>query len=393
MTKKLLCILAAAFAVTLCGLGIWYYFFGTKEYDLTPEGTIQETEYRENAALKEKLSVASYEIPLEKDESVQAYCVYEKWIYYALDYQLVFENPEGNRTVPEFSDKYQTQIRRRNIETGEDEMLYKYDSTAWVSVITMQCNGKDLIWEDSRHENECGWSICHMKLDGSQEVEIILAEDMQMGRLSCISPTIYEDSIFWYDLLEGEGFNGVAYEYEFDTKKYRVAFEDVRFASPYEQIPLVGDAMTTYRYEGKEASRIYISEKSGKKKEIKVPGNIRDAISNRKICVWLKGYEAYDNREQLMLCEFASGEAEQINIPSIFSHALTENFLIINTPDGVYAYDTAEKEYVELISADESCSPCGYTFQGADGGIYATASKLNTIQSDGMHIYIIRERE
>lgn len=392
MKKKTLYVLAAIFAVLLCGVGVQYYFFGIKEADFTAKGAIQEAEYRENETLKEKFLVTSHFIPCEENEYIGANCVYGEWVYYSLDYQMAFENPEGNRVVPDFSEQYQTQIRARNMETGEDKMLYKYDADRCVQVSWMDCNGEDLIWTDLHYGNVVGWRLFHMKTNESDEPEIILQRDQTKETLWDITPKIYGNRIFWYDLLEDEEeYKRVVYEYNLDTGKQQQSFANVSFSSPYEHISLVDGIMTTYQYEDEKKSVIHIEEKKRERRRVTVPKHIRDAISNRKMCVWANGDNYYNDSENIMIYDFSSGKVERIN-KYFFNYDLTENFLIVNRREAVYAYDVEKKEYAKLLEADEEESSFGYISDGADGSLESTRWEEWT-QQDGLHIYVIREHK
>lgn len=83
---------------------------------------------------------------LEDEMNIGAFCVYGEDFVYEVNYKDFLTDQTGLKGDIPFEDKYNTQLRRLNMTTGKDELLYKYDAQGCVDTTDIECNDKYCIW-------------------------------------------------------------------------------------------------------------------------------------------------------------------------------------------------------------------------------------------------------
>lgn len=295
------------------------------------------------------------EISFAMDEkaSVNAFCVEEDSIYYALSYRQFYE--EG---PVKFDPRHNTQIRAYNMKTQEDSLLYQYNESFCVTVTDMCCNGELLIWEDY-DKFETDWCIKAMSITTKGAAETLIESSNINERLTTITPTLTEDAIYWYELMDIENNLFALYKYDLAMREITLEQENRNLATPYAHVPIIDGVLTTCRYRD-DTSIIEI----GKDKDvirIEVAGNIDDARCNGDICVWKAGVS---NQNALFVYDIQNDLCVKIDCGYFFSYALDDNYIIVNQENGIYAYDIVKKTYTVLKETDEI--GCLYTFTGND---------------------------
>jgi len=295
---------------------------------------------------------------LEKNAwTCYAFCVEKDSIYYALYFGE--DNALGHK---EFTSSDNTQIRVYNMNTQEDRLLYLYEEDFFVEVTDMYCNGEILIWEDYGTSEEM-WTIKGLALDEDEKVEVLIEGGMYNNSMSTITPTLTDDAIYWYDVMDAENGEYALYKYDLSTREISLMQAYRNLATPYTHVPIIDGVLTTYKYQ--EDTSIIDIYKDADVARIEVPGHIDDARSNGKICAWKTDING-DNL--LNVYDIRRREHLEIDCGYFFSYALYDNYIIVNQENGLYVYDILTKTYSVLKETDEV--EYLYMFTGKDS-IYA----------------------
>ena len=280
---------------------------------------------------------------LEKGEAVcNAFCVEKDEVYYALCYGALYELEYRG-----FDSSHNTQIRVYNMKTQEDKLLYQYNEDFCVDVTDMYCNGEILIWEDYGTSEEM-WTIKGLALDEDEKVEVLIEGGMYNNSMSTITPTLTDDAIYWYDVMDAENGEYALYKYDLSTREISLMQACRNLATPYTHVPIIDEVLTTYIYQD-DTSIIEIC-KDADVARIEVPGHIDDARSNGKICAWKTDING-DNL--LNVYDIRRREYIEIDCGYFFSYALYDNYIIVNQENGLYVYDILTKTYSVLKKTDE----------------------------------------
>lgn len=279
---------------------------------------VEISDYEETESVKNEIVIDSFEIDLPENSSVSTFCVYMDTLYYSVHYIDFFEDPIGNRPEIKFENQYNTQIRAYSLKHKKDELLFQYEEDRCIQVTDLQCNGKELVWEDDMDNNQ--WNIKKLSLNN-----------------------------------------------KFDTKEVRIGQADLSLASAYEHVNIVHDVSVTFKALEDGKTMIHLMNLRNKKSEtFQVNCPVSNPVSNGEICVWSKGYE---DRSVLFVYNIKDQSIEKIAASEIFSYGLIDEILIINQKEGIFGYDIKSKEYSVLIDKEEGTY--GFTFQGFKGNVYA----------------------
>lgn len=159
---------------------------------------VEISDYEETVSVKNEIVIDSFEIDLPENSSVSTFCVYKDTLYYSVHYIDFFEDPIGNRPEIKFENQYNTQIRSYSLKDKKDELLFQYEEDRCIQVTDLQCNGKELVWEDDTDKNQ--WNTKKLSLNN-----------------------------------------------KFDIKEVRIEQADLFFASAYEHVNIVHDVSVTFQ--------------------------------------------------------------------------------------------------------------------------------------------------
>lgn len=109
--------------------------------DLSDKDAIQTVEYTESETLSNNIIMEKCSINIPENGSINNFSVYNDTIYYALDYFLKYDNPTGEKVIPAFDKRDNTQIRAYNMNDKTDTLLYQYEEERCMTVTDIQCNG------------------------------------------------------------------------------------------------------------------------------------------------------------------------------------------------------------------------------------------------------------
>lgn len=305
-------------------------------------------------------------ISIPESSEISGYVVYKDTVYYSLEYTTLFEDNTGTG-VPEFTKEYSTQICAYDIKTGSGEVLYQYDNDYCIHVTDMQCNGEKLIWED--YPKEKIWNVKCMNLADGQTKDILSQAEGESG-FDTITPRITEKGIYFYNNDENNKVNLLYYEFENNTTTF--VAEDVYLMSPYIKPAVVNGVLSYCRQEEGETRIIMVDLSSQKETGLKVAMDVRDAMSDGKVCVWMTGYGTED---EVYVYDLSAKELQKISTGNIFSYAVSEGKVVINERNaetGIWLYDT-EKETKSCLFDGTECY-FGFTNIGYENNIYAEQS-------------------
>lgn len=336
---------------------------------------LQTYVYQEEESLGKNIKISECEFPIPEHGQVDTFYVYNNVVYYSVGFSDYLENNTGYHFV-QFEEKYNTQIRSFDMESKEDSLLYQYKEDMCIAVTDMQCNGTYLVWEDYK-ANE--WNLQKFSLLSAEEPETIVSRNTvyESGTLSTITPTITEDSLYWYDQKDESDSPIALYQYEFETRKINIVHSNLDLSSPYTHVSILNDICTYFKKISKDMSTIYIYDLKGEEKaSLTVPTNVSNPISNGEICVWLTGEDYYD-RKMLYVYDLLEKTYEQIDVSDAFSYGILGDYLIVNridynqhNYDGIFCYDVKSKTYLPLAGVENAIY--GFTLHGLTGNIYAS---------------------
>lgn len=362
MKKKIsIAILILTFILTSCSKS------EVETINISDSGQVKTYDYQESDFIAEKVKIDDFEINTQSDGNIRTFCIYDDTMYYTLDFLNYFENSTGLKSDIVFEEKYNTQIRSYNLESGNDILLYQYEEEECIEVTDMQCNGKELVWEDYTKENT--WNIKKMTINSDTLPEDIFSYDAEKGKMDSITLSITADSLFWFDQIDNGDKPIILNKYDFKSKKITIEKKGLSLSSPYEHVNLTDGVCTTYETNKDDTTIIHVIDVKNKDQlDISEPGSVSSPISNGEFCVWVKGYDSND-RKTLFIYDITRDTLEQIEIPYAFSYGIIKDLILVNQQDGIYCYDVKNKEYKNLIETENISY--GYTFQGLNNNIYA----------------------
>lgn len=326
---------------------------------------VEISNYEETKSVKNEIVIDFFEIDLPENSSVSTFCVYKDTLYYSVHYIDFFEDPIGNRSEIKFENQYNTQIRAYSLKHKKDELLFQYEEDRCIQVTDLQCNGKELVWEDYTGNNQ--WNIKKLSLRNKAQPENIYSYVSKSGEMWTVALTITENNLYWYFTMKNNDSAFILYSYDLDTKEVRIEQADLSLASIYEHVNIVHDVGVTFKALDDGKTMIHLMNLRNKKSEaFQVNCPVSNPVSNGEICVWSKGYE---DRSVLFVYNIKDRSIEKIAASEIFSYGLIDDILLINQKDGIFCYDIKSKEYSILIDKEEGAY--GFTFQGFKGNVYA----------------------
>lgn len=338
-----------------------------RKIDLTDEQAVKVIGYKKADSVINDVKMETFDIDIPYGGQANSFCIYDSTIFYAVDFSNYFDNPTGEKEAVNFEKKYNTQIRAYDLNSKEDILLYQYEEENCVQVTDMQCNGKELVWEDYTIENV--WNIKKMSLAEKSVPEDIVFYEAEKGKMTTATLTITSDGLFWYDQVSDKNDNPINLnKYDFVTKEVSIEKSGLALSSPYEHINIVNEICTTYETNNDNTTTIHIYNLKNKKEiNLNVTGRVSNPISDGEICVWMKGYD-YQDRVNLFVYDISKETTEKIEVSYAFSYGIINSMVLVNQEEGLLCYDVKNKEYGNLIPTENISY--GYTFQGQQNNVY-----------------------
>jgi len=269
---------------------------------------IQCTNFDEKETLKEKLIIEEFKIRIPENASVNSFCVYENMVYYSVEFGDYLLGPKqiGKEEIP-FEDKYNTQIRAFDTETKEDNMVYRYSAKECIGVSDIQCNGKELVWEEYQNGT---WNI-KLFLLGEPQKEPILK-------------------------------------------------------SPYEHINIHDGVKSVCTEKENNINMIQLSDNLDIL-NLEIDMDVSAPIANKQLCIWMKGYD-YHERQELYCFDREKQTTYCIPTSYTFAYEVLDNMILLNQEDEIICYNVKTMEKTTLTEGKRGY---GFLFSGIEGNVYA----------------------
>ena len=335
------------------------------------KGMYQEVEYLERMPQVTQIA------PFMPENAISGcFCANGDTVFYLAyfgDYLL--DQETGNNK--EFESQYNTQIWRYDKESGKCELTYQYDEDWCVEIYRMFCNEDTIVWVD---QDEKGWRLQAMPLDGSASPEIIASKSDMDSDLWTVTPVIDGNKVFWYDSKVGEeGFS--AYEYDLASGLLAKLREGV-WVTPYAHISVMNRMLASCEKEEDLYRLRFQNMDTGDSLLLETTVPVLSPNSNGRVCAWQTSYDSYDAR--LYVYDHKAGTVEWIELPKdelgkegyFFSYAVLDRMVIVNYRGSslsrvggrLLCYDIETKTYTELASVDKN-GTFMYTFQDSESRV------------------------
>ena len=139
-----------------------------------------------------------------------------------------------------YSDDYATQIRRYDVQTKKDILLYQYDNCVEISDI--QSDGDAVIWEDYLGEDGT-WRVVKQSKNKNDIQLLFSAKDTQ-STMDAVTLKEKDGSVYWYDRSENNGKYGL---YQYADKNISILNDDISLASPFQHAKLHTDHLSAHQ--------------------------------------------------------------------------------------------------------------------------------------------------
>ena len=320
-----------------------------ESYDTQETLQVNKKEFSNRAG--SDCTIKEFKLPLPENADISCFCYSSPYIYYGISYTFYKESmlTAGKEFV--YSDDYATQIRRYDVQTKKDILLYQYDNCVEISDI--QSDGDAVIWEDYLGEDGT-WRVVKQSKNKNDIQLLFSAKDTQ-STMDAVTLKEKDGSVYWYDRSENNGKYGL---YQYADKNISILNDDISLVSPFQHVTL----------DGNKAVKIYTD--ADEKIQIQVGGkdidtgirSVSDVQINDQYVVWheeniINKIYVYDRKAK---------QIYMIETDDFFSYGMLEHTLIVNGSAGVLAYDLDQETDTVIKPASQNTNMYLYIFQGQD---------------------------
>lgn len=320
-----------------------------ESYDTQETLQVNKKEFSNRAG--SDCTIKEFKLPLPENADISCFCYSSPYIYYGISYTFYKESmlTVGKEFV--YSDDYATQIRRYDVQTKKDILLYQYDNCVEISDI--QSDGDAVIWEDYLGEDGT-WRVVKQSKDKNDIQLLFSAKDTQ-STMDAVTLKEKDGSVYWYDRSENNGKYGL---YQYADKNISILNDDISLASPFQHVTL----------DGNKAVKIYTD--ADEKIQIRVGGkdidtgirSVSDVQINDQYVVWheeniINKIYVYDRKAK---------QIYMIETDDFFSYGMLKHTLIVNGSAGVLVYDLDQETDTVIKPASQNTNMYLYIFQGQD---------------------------
>jgi len=320
-----------------------------ESYDTQETLQVNKKEFSNRAG--SDCTIKEFKLPLPENADISCFCYSSPYIYYGISYTFYKESmlTVGKEFV--YSDDYATQIRRYDVQTKKDILLYQYDNCVEISDI--QSDGDAVIWEDYLGEDGT-WRVVKQSKNKNDIQLLFSAKDTQ-STMDAVTLKEKDGSVYWYDRSENNGKYGL---YQYADKNISILNDDISLVSPFQHVTL----------DGNKAVKIYTD--ADEKIQIQVGGkdidtgirSVSDVQINDQYVVWheeniINKIYVYDRKAK---------QIYMIETDDFFSYGMLEHTLIVNGSAGVLAYDLDQETDTVIKPASQNTNMYLYIFQGQD---------------------------
>lgn len=320
----------------------------------------------------DNLTVRQSKIALPKNTRVVSHNISANKLYYALDFEPVFENPLGDKKVPKFSAKYQTELHAYDLETRENEFLYKCKGDEPASIMLAGSSGKKLAFLEFSYASPIhiffpqNWTLKLLDLESNKIEEI--AKSKYAG-IEEIAPnlTVTTQGIYWLEQEKAANTKDLSFSlqyYDFAQKEVQLLRSNCYLDSSSEPLYVDDDnyalyqkAQTFAKVEGKKTNELkyslldLIQHPAAIQSKIKVPGHVAYPQINANYLIWSNGFR---ERIKLWIYNRQNKELKLLKLPnqeSFKSYMLLDKYLLLVREDGLYCYDLSNNTFMRLLAS------------------------------------------
>lgn len=320
-----------------------------ESYDTQETLQVNKKEFSNRAG--SDCTIKEFKLPLPENADISCFCYSSPYIYYGISYTFYKESmlTVGKEFV--YSDDYATQIRRYDVQTKKDILLYQYDNCVEISDI--QSDGDAVIWEDYLGEDGT-WRVVK-RSKNKNDIQLLFSAKDTQSTMDAVTLKEKDGSVYWYDRSENNGKYGL---YQYADKNISILNDDISLASPFQHVTL----------DGNKAVKIYTD--ADEKIQIQVGGkdidtgirSVSDVQINDQYVVWheeniINKIYVYDRKAK---------QIYMIETDDFFSYGMLEHTLIVNGSAGVLAYDLDQETDTVIKPASQNTNMYLYIFQGQD---------------------------
>lgn len=297
--------------------------------------------------------INEFKLKIPQNADISSFCYHEPYIYYGISYTFYEESLQTVGQKFTYTDDFATQIRRYNVQTQNDILMFRYsEDNKCVEISDIQCNGDTVIWQDHIGQNG-EWRVVKLFDD---EIELLFSAKDTQSIMDEVTLMEKNGNIYWYDRNE----KSKDYDlYQYDTnKKISILEKNISLASPYQHVAL----------DQNEPVKLYVDKNA--KVSIQVNGqNVHTGMSKVSDVQVSDGYIVWYEENQtnkVYIYNRSSKEIYEIETGDFFSYGLLDHMLVVNGYAGVVAYDMDKKTYEVVKQSKEKSNIYLYTFRDKD---------------------------
>lgn len=181
---------------------------------------------------KAKGIINEFKLKIPQNADISSFCYHGPYIYYGISYTFYEESLQTVGQKFTYTDDFATQIRRYNVQTQNDILMFRYSEDKCVEISDIQCKGDTVIWQDHIGQNG-EWRVVKLFDD---EIELLFSAKDTQSIMDEVTLMEKNGNIYWYDRNE----KSKDYDlYQYDTnKKISILEKNISLASPYQHVAL-----------------------------------------------------------------------------------------------------------------------------------------------------------
>lgn len=341
-------------------------------YDFT-EQTDNVAVWTKTDTIAKHIHVKQRQIALPKDSRVVSYIMHANKIYYALDYEPLFENPLGNKQVPKFTADYQTELHVYDLQTKEDKLLYKCRGSQPRALLVSGATDTHIAFLEFSVASPThaffpnNWTIKILELASANVENIATTKFTDMEEIAP-NPTVTQQGIYWFAQENPEKPNtNVTFSlqyYDFTQKevfelKKNCYLDDVSEPLYVEKgnYALYQAPKNFAKGEGKKTNELQYSilnllERTADAQiNLKIPGLVAYPLVNTEYAVWSNGFR---ERTKLLIFNKKKQELKLLKLDKnqqYSSYMLLDKYLFLTQEDVLYCYDLTNFTVTHLLAS------------------------------------------
>lgn len=314
----------------------------------------QSIQYEQTRELTEDIQTTIIDIPCPENAYISTWCAYHQYIFYSIDYIDFLANQTGEVEKKVKTEEHNTRIVRYDTSDKSIEDIYIADGV--IPVSNLNYNGEILIWEEYPGKEEMAWQLKYVDLSKvSEGVKVLLSDGDIEGMLWNVTPKLTEESMYIYEQLDTEKNEHPIILYKYDLKSGEVTQvkDKIDLSSPYEQVSIVGNWMTTYQFAGEKNTIFMENLNTGEKNTIQFSEGVCCPMGSEDFCIWRESYDAAEY-PHFLVYSAKEKTLERIELDeNIFAYTFLKNYVLMTREDGIWCFDLKTRKYQCLLDDEE----------------------------------------